>query len=716
MLHLKLSVSALLTLAVLISPVTPLWALGTTTRISVTPTGKPGGNYSTSPDLTPDGRYVAFASYATNLVQGDSNRVCDIFVHDRTTRTTSLASVSTAGAQGNGHSYAPSVSADGRYVAFYSWASNLVPGDTNRCPDAFVRDCVTGQTERVSVSNSGEQANAGSGGAVISADGRYVAFHSLASNLVSGDVNGYCDVFARDRTTGVTKLVSLRNSGQQNASESCNPSISADGRYVAFSLKLGLSTSPFGESVLVRDVVRERTLTVGFANTDYSPSISADGRLVAFTYNGMWDDGPYRADQVYLWDMASGQTKLVSATEDGMPGSGPSQAPRISADGRHIAYQSLAGLITSNTDDWLPRTLVRDLITNRTTVVSFSPTGEIVIPGFEAPSVSRDGRYVAFGSRWLYDLWDNSCSQPTEVYLRDRGYDGDPPTPEVVAVSPRGQDCSAQSPVVQVTFSETMDRASAEGAFSITPRAAGRFSWSGKQMRYTVAAALKPSTIYTATVTTAARSAAGPSIAASRTWSFETNGHPAIGRVSPTGATVWRSSVITIAFNGAMKRAVTQRALSISPPTVGAFAWAGHEMRFTPANDLAANTTYRVNLAATATAMDGLQLETPYAWTFSTSADPALATLRAASARTAAGTQFYVLLGATAGVTARIRNLAGRTVAVLPSATLASGSHSLLWNERSTAGTRVPPGAYVAEVTALTDEGAVYSAIVPLRL
>ncbi len=174
---------------------------GTTERVSVSSDGTEGNWYSHFPSISADGRYVAFQSAASNLVPGDTNGYWDVFVRDRLTGTTELVSVSSDGTQGNDESYdrALSISADGRFVAFGSEASNLVPGDTNGHSDVFVRDRLTGTTERVSVSSDGTQGNYGGYWPSISADGRYVAFHSPASNLVPGDTNGHSDVFVRDR-------------------------------------------------------------------------------------------------------------------------------------------------------------------------------------------------------------------------------------------------------------------------------------------------------------------------------------------------------------------------------------------------------------------------------------------------------------------------------------------------------------------------------------
>ncbi|MDQ3991121.1 MAG: hypothetical protein M3245_02260, partial [Actinomycetota bacterium] len=170
------------------------------------------------------------------LVSGDTNAVSDVFVRDRQEGTTERVSMTTGGAEANAHSWDPSLSADGRHVAFRSTASNLVPADTNGAPDAFVHDRITGATERVSVSSHGAEAGANADSNIpgLSADGRHVAFQSTASNLVPGDGNGAADVFVHDRATGITERVSVVSDGAEANASSLMPTISADGRHVAF--------------------------------------------------------------------------------------------------------------------------------------------------------------------------------------------------------------------------------------------------------------------------------------------------------------------------------------------------------------------------------------------------------------------------------------------------------------------------------------------------
>ncbi|MEG4625954.1 calcium-binding protein [Microcoleus sp. w1-18aA5] len=214
----------------------------TTTRVSVDSAGNQGNKYSRDPSISANGRFVAFASEATNLVPGDTNNSEDIFVRDLLTNTTTRVSVDSAGNQTKrgynsfepSGSFEPSLSADGRLVAFYSSAADLVPGDTGNNMDIFVRDTLANTTTRVSVDSAGNQANNYSLSPSISADGRFVAFHSDASNLVPGDTNNRFDIFVRDLLTNTTTRVSVDSAGNQANNSSLSPSISADGRRVAF--------------------------------------------------------------------------------------------------------------------------------------------------------------------------------------------------------------------------------------------------------------------------------------------------------------------------------------------------------------------------------------------------------------------------------------------------------------------------------------------------
>ncbi len=207
---------------------------GNTETVSVSSSGQSANGPSQEPSLSADGEYVVFNSYASNLVENDTNNEHDIFVHERSSGTTVRVSVNNDGIEGNSGSTVASISGNGRYVAFYSWADNLVPGDTNGQPDIFVHDRQTQTTTRVSVHSDGSEANNWSGGTAIDYDGRYVAFMSHGNNLAEGDTNGHGDVFVHDTINSTTELVSVNSDGIQGNIYSFGPSISADGGYVAF--------------------------------------------------------------------------------------------------------------------------------------------------------------------------------------------------------------------------------------------------------------------------------------------------------------------------------------------------------------------------------------------------------------------------------------------------------------------------------------------------
>ena len=238
-------------------------------------------------DVSAGGRYFAFAN-TDRVVPGDENGQSDVFVRDVQAATTTRASLGTGGAEGNGPSSGPAVSADGRFVAFVSDASNLVPGDTDGVKDVFLRDRVAGTTSRMSLGTNGAQANAGSDGASISADGRLVAFSSDATNLVSGDSNGTTDVFVRDRQTGITTRISVSSSGKQANGLSWGAKFIGP-RLVRFGTAATNLVGGAG-GYLVHDVSTGRTSRAApspppsaTSESSYPITFSPDGRWIAFS-------------------------------------------------------------------------------------------------------------------------------------------------------------------------------------------------------------------------------------------------------------------------------------------------------------------------------------------------------------------------------------------------------------------------------------------------
>ena len=423
----------------------------TTQLVSVAQSGVQGdhdaqGNFS----LSAGGRLVAFDSQATNLIPGltDANNASDIFVRNLATNQTELISVSTTGGFGNGNSQDPTMSADGRYVAFTSLSSNLVAGDTNNAYDVFVRDRVAGATERVSVSTAGAEGNQGGFGPRISQDGRYVVFGSDATNLVANDTNGTTDVFLRDRLAGTTERVSVSTAGAQGNGGSGWPSVSADGRYVAFySSASTLLDSPASDSNNAWDIfLRDRTASpptttrVSVASNGTQaiggsiiggsvlPSMSADGRYIVYysdAANLVSGDNNAERD-VFLWDRQTAVTTRISVGTGGADSNGGSLDPNISRDGRYITFSSGASNVVSSDGNSAQDEFVYDRLagtpgtTGATELVSVSSSG---VQGNQISAgradISADGRYVVFWSRATTLATDNNGFADDFVRERD---------------------------------------------------------------------------------------------------------------------------------------------------------------------------------------------------------------------------------------------------------------------------------------------------------
>jgi putative cell wall-binding protein/Tol biopolymer transport system component len=388
------------------APAAPLIEL-----VSVSSDGTQANSASDEPCLSADGRHVAFESYATNIVTGDNNGAWDVFVHDRTTGESTRVSVSSAGEEANDASYNAAVSADGRYVAFDSIASNLVAGDENAQQDVFVHDRHTGATTRVSVSSAGDEGDGGSSSPSISADGRFVAFMSWASNLVPGDNNHMFDVFVHDRDTGATTRVSVSSAGDEGDAWSYNPSISADGQFVAFqsqagNLVAGDSNHVFDVFVHDRDTLETTRVSLSSAGAEGAgasllPSISSGGRYVAF-YSGapnLVAGDTNGKDDVFVHDRTTGETTRVSVGSLGEQGDGTSFYPSISGDGRQVAFYSAATNLVPGDVNSVEDVFVHDRMTGATTRTSVNSAGEEANDWSWRPCVSGDGLFVTFFSR-----------------------------------------------------------------------------------------------------------------------------------------------------------------------------------------------------------------------------------------------------------------------------------------------------------------------------
>jgi hypothetical protein len=404
-----------------------------TERVSVASNGTPGNAASGTGGISvsADGRYVAFSSYATNLVPGDTNGFSDIFVRDRQAGTTERVSVDSGGGQSNGDSFYPSISSDGRYVAFHSSANNLVFSDANNASDIFVHDRQIGTTELVSVDSNELQGNGGSLYPSISADGRYVAFQSSATNLVPGDTNMSVDVFVRDRQNGTTERVSVDSTAAQANASSYAPSISADGNFVAFhSLATNLVTidTNLSSDVFVRDRSGGTTSLVSLDSSgiqangnSYYPSISSDGRFVAFwsSASNLVPGDTNGVVDVFVRDRQTGTTQRVSVDSNGLQANGGSYYPSISSDGRYVAFWSIAtNLVVADTNG-VSDVFLRDRQVGTTERDSVTSAGVQGNDDSYSPAISADGRYVAFYSV-ATNLVPGDTNGVGDVFVRDR--------------------------------------------------------------------------------------------------------------------------------------------------------------------------------------------------------------------------------------------------------------------------------------------------------
>ena len=407
--------------------------------------GAAGNDHSGGASVSGDGRHVAFQSRADNLSDEDNDAVINVYVRDLQAGTTTLVSRASgaSGPAANSDSGHATISADGRFVAFHSSATNLSANDVNGGTDVFVRDLQAGTTTLVSRGNgpTGAPSDGSSGDASISADGRFVAFGSTATNLSDEDAPGDLqDLFVRDLQASTTTLVSRASAtatGDGTVADVASGagSISADGRFVAFvsrARNLSDDDRDATDDVFVRDLqTRTTTLVsrasnaVGAAAADQnsgSPSISGDGRFVAFTSDASnLDENNLNVKDIFVRDTQARTTTLVSRASGptGTPSDGFSTSPSISSDGRLIAFESEANSL-SDANQPGQHIYVRDRLTNLTALVSRASgaAGAGADGTSDTPAISGDGRLVAFDSL-AANLSSEDNDAFSDVFARD---------------------------------------------------------------------------------------------------------------------------------------------------------------------------------------------------------------------------------------------------------------------------------------------------------
>lgn len=321
-------------------------------RVSVSSFGVETADYSSYPSISDDGRFVAFQSEDWTLVPQGPEIFYDIFVHDRQTGVTQKVSVSSLGVPGDNHSYDPAISGDGNVVAFYSYANNLVAGLPVHTKHVYVHDLRTSTTTLASASTAGVAGNRMSWEPAISHDGRFVAFESWADTLVPGDTNVVADIFVRDLMAGTTERVSVSSSGAQGNGGSSEAAISADGRFVSFT-----STS--------------NNLVVG--DTNLMPD-------------------------VFVHDRMTGLTTRISVDSLGAQGNGECMISGISGDGSLVGFSSQSDNLVPGDVNGLEDVFVHDRRTGLTTRASENVLGTGGNGTSMKPTFSRDGRMMSFQS------------------------------------------------------------------------------------------------------------------------------------------------------------------------------------------------------------------------------------------------------------------------------------------------------------------------------
>ena len=409
---------------------------GRTTLVSVDTTGAPANRASFHSSISGDGRFVAFMSLSPYIVANDTNMVEDVFVRDRLLETTVRVSVDSTGAEANARSLGPEISGDGRYVTFISFATNLVANDMNGRDDVFRHDLVTGETILVSVSSTGVQQNAAlvDEQVAISHDGDRVVFTSEATNLVALPVTpGMSQVYVREVSTGTTRLVSMRPPGLVGNGISHRAEISADGNHVTFksyASNLVVQDTNGYADIFLAELAAQTVERVSRGDQgqqifgeSVESSVSGDGRLVVFTTsadNVVPNDTNHVTD-VFLRDRATGTTQLLSRSFAGTPANNSSDAPVLSADGTHVVFRTRADdVVTGDANGSLADLILVQLAGMQMELLTVSTAGRTPNSHTGAGAPSSNGDFVAFhhrdGRRLAYGVFGTE----EHVFVRDR--------------------------------------------------------------------------------------------------------------------------------------------------------------------------------------------------------------------------------------------------------------------------------------------------------
>lgn len=358
----------------------------TVTRVSVASNGGQANGASYFGNVTANARFVVFSSDATNLVPGDTNARTDVFRRDLKTGQTTRISVNDAGVQGDGRSFASGVSRDGRLVLFWSHATNLVAGDTNGFPDVFLRDVLLGTTTRLGMGLDGVEPDGGNRSPSMSDDGRWVAFQSWATNLVPEDRNDREDTFVLDRRTGGITRVGQPARGESDG-DSLVPQLSRDGRYLAFdssatNLVPGDTNGTIDAFMLDRTrgtLVRASVTDAGVEGNQQSrsPIVSDNGRWVLFlsAADNLVPGDTNQSFDSFIHDVRRRETRRVSVATSGAEGNHGSSRGTFDAKGRFVAFGSSSNNFVAGDDNVATDAFLRDLARGTTTLLTAAYDG-----------------------------------------------------------------------------------------------------------------------------------------------------------------------------------------------------------------------------------------------------------------------------------------------------------------------------------------------------
>jgi len=732
-------------------------------RANVSNIGAQTGDDAEHAAISATGRYVCFDSRAPGLVPDDLNARIDAFARDRVAGTTSIVSRAADPSTGHGQGSGPSVSADGRYVAFQSWANDLVPGDINGQTDVFVHDRKKGTTVLASVSTAGVQGEKDSVRPCISGNGRYVVFESRSSSLVAGGTNGQIQIFAHDLETHQTTLVSVNPAGGE-ADGDCSRGmrsrvsncISHNGRYVVFvSRGTNLVAPETGTNwdIYRRDRQANTTILVNLSSTGVRgqgscdiPSVSDDGNVVAFeSVDDTLDakDNNVHSD-IYARNLQTSKTVLVSVAATGNAGNHDSWFPSISGDGRFVAFESWASDLIASDKGPHGDIFVRDLQAGKTACASMTAAGVQANHDCFYPALSKDGRILAFESEaWnlvpgdtngTKDIfvaatpvlshppvlsWTGTAGLADDGVRPNRGVPdsttfafrvkitdptGGPLTTRKVAVHQLGCDgvwASYKSIKVERKSGALLSGA-IYGVATTLPNGVYRY-------RFVVANADGSATDAPTSWQVGPKPLGPPILCWSQKKGYKTDG------VNPNSGSVGTTFIFKVLYMDGAGDAPRRKKLLIRRN--GGF-WRSYEMRGVTGGDRRTGKTYRKDTIIDrpgkyAYRFDfrdatGAATGDPTAWRTigDIAAGGTIAFTSLSAAPTLGGAQLTFALSSSASVSARVLNIAGRPVKTLCSGRdCEAGTNTLLWNATSDQGTAMPNGTYLVEVAATTGEG-----------